>query len=252
MFTVPAMQTYGMRSAPTRWISASSASRSTLPLNGLSSVGSWASFQVPSSNLDGAARQLLVQARGGEVHVARHVVAGLDQDARQQVLGAAALVGRDDVAVAVVLLDRRFEVVEVAAAGIGLVAHHHAGPLPVAHRAGAAVGQQVDVDVLGAQQEGVVARLGDGPRAFGAGHHLDGLDHLDLPGFGPRAVRRTAMTGFGRVGHDDANSSGRAESGKDVAPARVEEAVHVRILVDQSSVALATLTTFQLKLSIAI
>jgi hypothetical protein len=45
---------------------------------------------------------------------------------------------------------------------------------------------------------------------------------------------------------------GRAESGKDVAPARVEEAVHVLILVDRSSVALATLTTFQLKLSIAI
>ena len=86
---------------------------------------------------------------------------GLMQHLREDVLGAAALVGRHDVAVAVVLLDGLFEVIEVAAAGVGLVAQHHAGPLPVAHRAGAAVGQQVDVDVLGAQQEGVVAGLGD-------------------------------------------------------------------------------------------
>ena len=104
-----------------------------------------------------AAGQFLVQAGGGEVHVAGDDVARLDQRLADQVLGAASLVGGHDVAVAVVRLDGFFQVVEVAAAGVGFVAQHHARPLAVAHGAGAAVGQQVDVDIVGAQQEGVVA-----------------------------------------------------------------------------------------------
>ena len=89
---------------------------------------------------------------------------GLIADLADEVLGAAALVGGHDVPVAVVSLDRVLEVVEVATAGVGLVAQHHPGPLAVAHRAGAAVGQQVDVDVVRAQQEGVEAGLGQGAR----------------------------------------------------------------------------------------
>ncbi len=81
-----------------------------------------------------------------------------------QVLGAPALVGGHQVAVAVVGLHRLLQVVKVSAAGIGLVAQHHARPLAVAHGAGAAVGEQVDVHVLGAQEEGVVARLLQGAR----------------------------------------------------------------------------------------
>ncbi len=90
------------------------------------------------------------------------IVAGLDQRLADQVFGAAALVGGDEVLVAVVGLHGVFEVVEVAAAGVGLVAQHHAGPLAVAHGVGAAVGEQVDVDVFGAEQEGVVAGLVEG------------------------------------------------------------------------------------------
>ena len=82
-------------------------------------------------------------------------------DAGEDVLGAAALVGGHDVVVAVILADRFFQVVEILAAGVGLVAQHHACPLPVAHGAGAAVGEQVDVDVVGAEQEGVIAGVGD-------------------------------------------------------------------------------------------
>ena len=59
---------------------------------------------------EGAARELLMRAGGGEVHVARDGVAGLDEDAGDEVLGAASLVGRDDVLEAVELLDGRFEV----------------------------------------------------------------------------------------------------------------------------------------------
>ncbi len=132
-----------------------------------------------------AAGELLVQARGGEVHVAGHPVAVLDQYLRQDVLGAAALVGGDEVLVAVVGVHGLFERVEVPRTGVGLVAEHHAGPLVVRHRAGARVGQQVDVDLLGLEQERVVAGFADRDFSLLAGGHLDGLDDLDLPRLGP-------------------------------------------------------------------
>ncbi len=47
--------------------------------------------------------------------------------------------------------------VEIAAPGVGFIAHHHARPLSVAHGACTTVGKQVDIDVLRAQQEGVIA-----------------------------------------------------------------------------------------------
>jgi hypothetical protein len=136
-----------------------------------------------------------VQAGGGEVHVPRHELAGLDQQLRQNVLGAAALVSGDDEAVAVVLLHGFFEVVEVLAAGVGLVAQHHAGPLPVAHRAGARVGQQVDVDVVALEQEGVVAGLTNGPLAVFERGDVQRLDDLYFPRFGPAALRRSDWLG---------------------------------------------------------
>ena len=129
-------------------------------------------------------------------------MARLDQRAADQVLGPAALVGGDDVLVAVVLLHGGFEVVEVAAARVGLVAQHHPRPLPVAHGAGARVGEQVDVDVFGFQEEGVVAGLGEGPLAFLARGHPEGLDHLDLPGLGPGAAAELLAHGAGGVGLD--------------------------------------------------
>ena len=94
-----------------------------------------------------------MEAGGGEVHVARHVVAGLDGGLRQQVLGTASLMGGHDVLVAVVLADGVFEVGEVDRTGVGLVAEHHARPLAVAHRVRARVGQQVDVHVGGVEQD---------------------------------------------------------------------------------------------------
>ena len=135
-----------------------------------------------------AAGQLLVQARRREVHVAGHVLAGLDDGTADQVFRAAPLVGGDQVAVAVDALHRLFQVVEVAAAGVGLVAQHHARPLAVAHGAGAAVGQQVNVDVVGAEQEGVEAGFGQGALAAGAVNDVERLDHFDLPRFGPGAA----------------------------------------------------------------
>ena len=67
--------------------------------------------------------------------------------------------GRDDVLEAEVFAHGFFEVVEVAAAGIGFVTNHQACPLVVTHCVGAAVGQEVDVNIFGIQQERVVTRF---------------------------------------------------------------------------------------------
>ena len=55
-------------------------------------------------------------------------------------------------------LHRRLEAEPRPAPGVGLVAAHHRRPLLRAHRGGAAVGEEVDQDVLGADQEDVVVR----------------------------------------------------------------------------------------------
>ena len=80
-----------------------------------------------------ASRQLLVEAGSGEVHVARHKVAGLDEDLGDEVLGAASLVSGDDMPVAVVLPDGGLQVIEVPASRVSLVSQHEPGPLVVAH-----------------------------------------------------------------------------------------------------------------------
>ena len=103
--------------------------------------------------------EFLVQARGREVHVAGNDVAGVNHDPRKDVLGGAPLMRGDEILVSIILSYSLPQVVKVLAAGIGFVAQHHARPLAVAHGIGAAVGQQVDIDVLGAQQKGVVARF---------------------------------------------------------------------------------------------
>ena len=108
---------------------------------------------------EGRAIAFLVRTGGGEVHVARYVVARFDEDGGEQVFCTTALVGRDDVLEAEVFAHDFFQVIEVAAAGIGFVANHEASPLIVAHRVGAAVSQEVDVNIFGIKQESVVTRF---------------------------------------------------------------------------------------------
>ena len=67
------------------------------------------------------------------------------------------------------VLDRRLEAEPGPAAGVGLVAAHDRRPLLGAHGRGAAVGEQVDEDVLGLEQEDVVARLRAGAASRSAG-----------------------------------------------------------------------------------
>ena len=143
---------------------------------------------VDDDVVEGGAGHLLVQAGGGEVHVAGHVHSGADQDAADQVFGAAALVGRHDIGEAVDLAHRVVQHIEGLGAGIGLVADHHVRPLVVAHRGGARVGEQVDVAQLARQQEGVVARLPDRHLALLARRHGERLDGLNPERLGKFAL----------------------------------------------------------------
>ena len=95
-----------------------------------------------------AARQFLMQARGGEIHIAGNILSLFDNRLTDEMFRAASLMRGDDILVAVHFLDSRFKMIEVAAARVGFIAHHHARPLTVTHRAGAAVGQQVNVHII--------------------------------------------------------------------------------------------------------
>ena len=99
-----------------------------------------------------------VGAGGVEVGVVGDDVALLAGDAEEDALGGAALVGGDDVRVAEDVLHGVAEAIEAAAAGIALVAFHDGGPLMGGHGAGAGVGEEVDEDVVGREQEEVVVR----------------------------------------------------------------------------------------------
>ena len=177
---VTVTMTSGTRS-PLGFSVRSSAARSMLPLNGCTSAG------TRPSAIDEVARfgalGLDVGARRVEVVVVRDDLAGLQHRVEQNPLGRASLVCRDDVAEAGEVLDDALEAVERPAPGIGLVALHQRAPLRGRHRAGAGVGQQVDEDVVGAQQEQVVARLLERAHALLTRREAERFDGLDAEGF---------------------------------------------------------------------
>ena len=94
-----------------------------------------------------AAGEFLVQPGRREVHIPRDKVAWFDQQLRHDVLCATPLVGRQQVPVTVILPDDLLQAIKTFAAGIGFVAAHEPGPLPVAHRRCARIGQQIDIDI---------------------------------------------------------------------------------------------------------
>jgi hypothetical protein len=93
--------------------------------------------------------KFLVEAGGREVHVAGHIIAVGYQQLAENILGTAALVGGYRVFVRVVLLHRISKMVKVDAPCVGFIATHESGPLAVAHRATARIGEQIDVNVFG-------------------------------------------------------------------------------------------------------
>ena len=102
-----------------------------------------------------------VRPRRVEVHVVRDDVAWLEGRREEDVLRRPSLMGGEEVAEPEDVAYGRLEPLEALASGVGLVTAHQGGPLVLAHGAGPGVGQQVDVDVLGAKVEHVVAGLAD-------------------------------------------------------------------------------------------
>ncbi len=135
-----------------------------------------------------AARQFDVDARRREVEVRRHQLSGSNERFREEVLGAPALVRRDQMAISVDLAHGGFEPEEAARSRVGLVAELHRRALLLRERGRAAVREEVDVDVLRAQKERVVPGACErGPARLGLDER-DRLDDLDLPGRGPESA----------------------------------------------------------------
>ncbi len=145
---------------------------------------------------EGPARPLLVEPRRGEVHVAGDDVARIDEDLAEDVLGAATLVRGHQLGIPVHLSHRVLEAVKGAAPRVRLVPHHEGGPLQVGHCRCARIGEQIDVDVLGTEQERVPTCLGNRRIATFSRGHGDCFHHLDA-----ERLRPAARTGVIRFFH---------------------------------------------------
>ena len=88
------------------------------------------------------------------------------------------------------------EVVKISTPRISLIPHHDPGPLPIAHGTRPTIGEQVDINTLGGEQEGVVARFGHHSLPILATGHADWLDHLDFPGFCPGSAAKLLSHGL--------------------------------------------------------
>jgi len=77
------------------------------------------------------------------------------------------------------ILHRRLHAEEALAAGVGFVAAHHGGPLLARHGSRAGIRQQVYQNVLGIQEEKIVACLFEVLLALGGGSTAKGFDTLD-------------------------------------------------------------------------
>ena len=173
--------TSGMRSRPTRAISASSAAHVHVALEGMPRRGL---TRLSDRQVDGlGAEELDVGARGVEVRVVGNDVALFAGAIEQDALGGAALVRRDHMLVAEDVLNGIAEAVEATAAGIALVTLHDGRPLLRGHGAGAGVGEQVDEHIVGGQEEQVVVRGAQQLLALLTRGPADALDTLDAEWF---------------------------------------------------------------------
>ena len=135
----------------------SSAARSTLPLKGWTSDGTRPSG-ITRSRASAPSTSTLARV------VSKWLLLGTTSPERQDrleedPLGRAPLVRGDDVAKPGEVLHDGLEAIKRSAAGVRLVALHQRAPLRRRHRAGAGVGEQIDQDVVAAQQEHVAAGL---------------------------------------------------------------------------------------------
>ena len=168
-----------------------------MPLKG---CGSLEAPQPIADQIDGLGAAVVDVGPGGvEVGVAKHQIAGPDQQLHQDVLGAPPLMGRDGVGEAGDLLHGLLKGREAARPNIRFIAPHERRPLLVAHRAGAAVRPEIDEDVLGGQKEHRIERLVQNPHPVGARAQVDPLNALGAKGLSQR-LRQAIEVGI-LVGH---------------------------------------------------
>jgi hypothetical protein len=125
-----------------------------------------------------------------EVVVVGHDLAHASDQLKQDTLRRPPLVRRDDVSQAGQLPRHVLELVEAASPRVTLVRDHHRAPLRRRHRGGSAVGQQIDQDVLGMKEKGIMVRAAQDPGALIGGGEADRLHHLDLKRLDDRLHRR--------------------------------------------------------------
>ena len=111
--------------------------------------------------------------------VVGHHLSGLAHDVEQNALSRTALVSGNHMPVTENALHDTLEVIETAAPGIALVAFHDGRPLVSAHSAGAGVGEQVDQNIVGLQQEQIVRGCSQQALTFGASGPADGFHTFD-------------------------------------------------------------------------
>ena len=120
-----------------------------------------------------------VRARRIEVTVVGNDVPLFQTRRSQNALSGASLMRRENVFETGNLAHGSLESSPGATAGIAFVAEHESRPLAVGHGARAAVGQQVDGDVVGVQEEDVVERPGEKDFTLAARGDGQRLGHLD-------------------------------------------------------------------------
>ncbi len=137
-------------------------------------------FSLGAAAVDGfGAGELDIGAGGVEEGVADKIFPFTAEDAEQYFFRRPSLVGGDDEGHARQLVNAVLKAEKAGAAGIGFIALHDAGPLLAAHGRSAAVGEQVDQDIAGADEEGVIMGSRENFFTFLPGgeiHRFDGFD----------------------------------------------------------------------------
>src|SRR5437879_2317263 len=130
-----------------------------------------------------------IGARRIEMRIVRHDAALAAYHGKQNALGGAALMGRDNMSKAEDVLNRGPKSLEARRTRVGLITTHHGGPLFGRHRGGSRIREQVDQYRFGGNEKQVIAGLleqaltllscgtADGLNAFDPKRLDDGLDH---------------------------------------------------------------------------